>query len=386
MKIAYLGKTQLSDVDMSYLCSAQKKTDIDFFLEITPRYLKGAAINLEKCYPKCGIFKAIDVYPQFERYSKVINLDKCYVVNTPGQLWLLKGVWTNILFCIFLIKKKYDIIHITWPLNIHEFPLFLLKKKMLLTVHDPFCHTGSGNFVELARRYFSFHLIKRFIILNKAQKKEFSCFQKIPMERIWTSRLGCYNYLNYIEPTKIKNLPEKYILFFGSISQYKGLDYLFPAMVRCHETHPDYHLVVCGKGNYHFDISPYKNLKYFHIYNRFIKDEELVMFIKHSSFVICPYTDATQSGVIMSAYAFKKPVIVTNVGGLPEMVNNGELGLIVQEKSEDALAEAIIYYIEHPELRKTHALKIAETYFVGKKSWNVISHELNKIYQDMSSN
>lgn len=381
MKIAYLSKTPLSDVDFSYLNSVQERCNIDIFVEITPRYLKGAAVTLDKCYNKCGVFKAIDVYPEFDRFTSVINLEKCYVVNTPGKFWVLKAIWTNVLFLLFLIKNKYNIIHVTWPLNVHELILFILRKKMILTVHDPFPHSSGGRFVELTRRWVSFNLIKKFIILNETQKKAFSKHYNIPLERIFNSRLGCYSYLNYIKGVEINDLPKNYILFFGSISKYKGLDFLFPAMIKVHETHPDYHLVVCGQGKFHFDITHYRNLNYFHIHNRFIKDDELVTLIKNSVFVTCPYTDATQSGVIMSAFAFKKPVIATKVGGLPEMVNHGELGLIINEKDVDALANAINYYIEHPDVRQKHSSKIEEAYFYNEKSWKVISEELKEIYR-----
>lgn len=383
MKIAYLSKTPLSDVDFSYVHTAQELCDIDMFIEITPRYLKGAAICLDKCNDKCGVFKALEIYPQFARFANVMDLNKCYVVNTPGKYWVMKAIWTNILFLFFLIKKKYKIVHVTWPLNIQEFVLFFLRRRMVLTIHDPFPHTGSGNFVELARRWFSFRFIKNFIILNEAQKHNFSQAHNIPMERIYSSSLGCYSYLNYVKGVEIKDLPEKYILFFGSISQYKGLEYLFPSMIKVHEKHPDYHLVICGKGSFHFDISLYLKYNYFHFYNRFIKDEELVTFIKKASFVICPYTDATQSGVIMSAYAFKKPVIATNVGGLPEMVKNGELGLIIEEKNIDELVNAINYYIENPQKREEHSSMIGKTYFQGEKSWKKIAAELRVIYSKL---
>ena len=77
---------------------------------------------------------------------------------------------------------------------------------------------------------------------------------------------------------------------------------------------------MAGGGKFHFDVSEYEALDYIGIRNRFIPDDEMVALIKNCAFMVCPYTDATQSGVIMSAFAFNKPVIATDVGGLPEMV------------------------------------------------------------------
>ena len=76
MKIAYLGKIQLSDVDLSYLHEAQKLSDITYILEITPRFQKGPAFNIKKIANKVGIFKATDLYPELSKYANYIDTDK----------------------------------------------------------------------------------------------------------------------------------------------------------------------------------------------------------------------------------------------------------------------------------------------------------------------
>ena len=106
-----------------------------------------------------------------------------------------------------------------------------------------------------------------------------------------------------------------------------------PAMKKVHKVLPSLKLVVAGKGEYYFDKSAYDKLDYIQFVNRFIPDIELANLIANSIFVVVPYTEATQSGVIMSAYAFAKPVIATNVGGLPEMVGNDEFGKIIESGS-----------------------------------------------------
>ena len=101
MKIAYIGKTQLSDADLSYLNSAQKLSDITYIMEVTPRFMKGPACNISKIYPHSGVFKATEAYPEFEKYSRIIDVDKFYVVNTCGKFWQLKAFWTNFLLLLF---------------------------------------------------------------------------------------------------------------------------------------------------------------------------------------------------------------------------------------------------------------------------------------------
>lgn len=380
MKTAYLGKIQLSDVDLSYLNAAQQHSDITYILEITPRFKKGPAFNLDRVCNKTGVFKATDIYPEFAKYADFIDIDKFYVANTSGRLWHIKAFWTNFLLLLFLLRNGFALIHVVWPLNIYEFVLYFLKRKMILTVHDPFPHTGLDTFIVRLRRKFAFTLIPRFVILNTAQRQQFVNFYRIGGDRVIDSKLSCYTYLNTIKPD-VSSLPVgcEYILFAGKISKYKGLDYLLPAMEKVHETFPDLKLLIAGSGNVHFDITKYKGLGYIEFRNRFIPDDELVALIQQSKFLVCPYTDATQSGVVMSAFAFAKPVIATNVGGLPEMLGNNKYGMIVKCKDVDSLAEGITALLKNKDMLDDFSKNIANDYFDGEKSWYSIARHLQDV-------
>lgn len=386
MKIAYIGKIQLSDADLSYLNSAQKLSDITYIMEVTPRFMKGPAYNIGKIYPHSGVFKATEAYPEFEKYSRIIDVDKFYVVNTCGKFWQLKAFWTNFLLLLFLIRNKFDVIHLTWPANVYEFIIYMLKRKIILTVHDPFPHTGlDTRFVRL-RRKVAFRCVPHFIILNKAQREKFLSFYHLPSSAVIDSRLSCYTYLNMVEQDMTTVPEQKYILFAGKISKYKGVEYLLEAMKKVHDTFPDIKLVVAGGGKYHFDISEYAALPYIDIRNRFIPDEELVALMNKTQFMVCPYTDATQSGVIMSSFTFGTPVIATRVGGLPEMLGNGKYGMLVKEKDTDALYQGICSLLSDEEQLADYRKEIAKDYTSdGYLSWKTIAEELRESYLQMAS-
>lgn len=386
MKIAYIGKIQLSDADLSYLNSAQKLSDITYIMEVTPRFMKGPAYNIGKIYPHSGVFKATEAYPEFEKYSRIIDVDKFYVVNTCGKFWQLKAFWTNFLLLLFLIKNKFDVIHLTWPANVYEFIIYMLKRKMILTVHDPFPHTGLDTRIVRLRRKVAFRCVPHFIILNKAQREKFLSFYHLPSSAVIDSRLSCYTYLNMVEQDMTTVPEQKYILFAGKISKYKGVEYLLEAMKKVHDTFPDIKLVVAGGGKYHFDIFGYAALPYIDIRNRFIPDEELVALMKKTQFMVCPYTDATQSGVIMSSFTFGTPVIATRVGGLPEMLGNGKYGMLVKEKDTDALYRGICSLLSDEEQLADYRREIAKDYTSdGYLSWKTIAEELRESYLQMAS-
>ena len=386
MKIAYLGKIQLSDADLSYLNAAQKLSDITYIIEVTPRFMKGPAYNIGKIYPHSGVFKATEAYPEFEKYSRIIDVDKFYVVNTCGKFWQLKAFWTNFLLLLFLIRNKFDVIHLTWPANVYEFIIYMLKRKIILTVHDPFPHTGLDTRIVRLRRKVAFRCVPHFIILNKAQREKFLSFYHLPSSAVIDSRLSCYTYLNMVEQDMTTVPEQKYILFAGKISKYKGVEYLLEAMKKVHDTFPDIKLVVAGGGKYHFDISEYAALPYIDIRNRFIPDEELVALMNKTQFMVCPYTDATQSGVIMSSFTFGTPVIATRVGGLPEMLGNGKYGMLVKEKDTDALYQGICSLLSDEEQLADYRKEIAKDYTSdGYLSWKTIAEELRESYLQMAS-
>ena len=355
-------------------------------MEVTPRFMKGPAYNIGKIYPHSGVFKATEAYPEFEKYSRIIDVDKFYVVNTCGKFWQLKAFWTNFLLLLFLIKNKFDVIHLTWPANVYEFIIYMLKRKMILTVHDPFPHTGLDTRIVRLRRKVAFRCVPHFIILNKAQREKFLSFYHLPSSAVIDSRLSCYTYLNMVEQDMTTVPEQKYILFAGKISKYKGVEYLLEAMKKVHDTFPDIKLVVAGGGKYHFDISGYAALPYIDIRNRFIPDEELVALMKKTQFMVCPYTDATQSGVIMSSFTFGTPVIATRVGGLPEMLGNGKYGMLVKEKDTDALYRGICSLLSDEEQLADYRREIGKDYTSdGYLSWKTIAEELRESYLQMAS-
>jgi glycosyltransferase involved in cell wall biosynthesis len=385
LKIAYISGPSFSDVDMSYLSYAQKEMDITYFVPIFKNGLRGAAFNLHEHFPKYGIFSAIDTYPELAKFKDIIDLSKFYVINSPATRgWQLQNIWLHIKLAWAL--RKYDVIHLTNFPYYYEFFLYFLRKKIILTVHDPIPHsTAACNTTQIKfNRKLGFRFLKHFIILNHKQKEECIKINKLHRKHIYESRLGSYDYLNIykIEKNK-KDIGNKYILFFGQIASNKGLDILLPAMLEFHQRMPEVNLIVAGKGNFSFDIKPFQQLDYIEFRNRFIPDDELAKLIQESLFVVCPYKDATQSGVVMSAFAFNKPVIATNVGGFPEQVLHDQYGLIVAPSCIAELSSAFVDLCMSPALLNKFEQNIQVARKSGEISWSLISSDMKSIYSSI---
>lgn len=138
-----------------------------------------------------------------------------------------------------------------------------------------------------------------------------------------------------------KNNLKPYLLFFGYILPYKGLELLYKSYMILKAKGYNYPLVIAGKG-----YDEYLNLlakeKEVHIISEYISNERLVSLINNCSCVICPYLSASQSGIPQTANALGKKVIATKVGAFPEVIFDNENGYLVEMNNPDRLAEIII--------------------------------------------
>jgi len=140
------------------------------------------------------------------------------------------------------------------------------------------------------------------------------------------------------------------LLFFGYIRAYKGLTYLIDAMPLVREKVPAELVVV---GEFYEDSRPYRSLaarlglgEAVRFEERYVGNEEVESYFVASDLVILPYVSATQSGIMQIAIAFDRPVVVTDVGGLPEAVVPEKTGFVVPPRDPDALARAIVRFFE----------------------------------------
>ena len=169
------------------------------------------------------------------------------------------------------------------------------------------------------------------------------------------------------------NQEDKIILFFGFIRKYKGLDLLLEAMNDERIRQANIKLLIAGEfyeaRKYYDELIEKLNISdQLILKTDFIADSEVKYYLSAADFVIQPYRNATQSGVTPLAYHFEKPMLVTNVGGLPDLVPDRKVGLIVEPE---------------PMAIATHILelyKLGEDYFLPhlreekkKYSWQILA-------------
>ena len=162
----------------------------------------------------------------------------------------------------------------------------------------------------------------------------------------------------------------KAILFFGFVNECKGLDVLLNALPKILEK-IDLTLMVVGefwedKEKYLKLIGPEirRSVK---IIDGYIPNEEVGTYFQAADAVVLPYKSASQSGVLQIAYGFDRPVVVTRVGGLPELVVNGETGVLVPPDDANKLADAIVQLFDEGVENFTRKIRIHKKRFTWDK-------------------
>lgn len=382
MKILYLSSTSYIDADLSLLKSYKDKGhEVVYVLYIFPNGLRSTLVDIPDIYPYTGVFDASIYGDAINKYKKYVGDIKIYISNITTNHFSLKGAFLQKEIYKVIKKENPDIVHWVGIPGLFSIPYLHLYKKLVVTVHDPVPHENEEQRKLLIMRKLVLKRIKNIILLNKSQTAGFYRHYCLTPRNIYYSRLGNYEVLRMFGTGD--NSTARYILFYGRISQYKGVEYLLKAFSKIKSQHKDVKLVVAGKGNFSFDVTPYLNDNQIEFINRFITLDELVSLIKSAQFVVCPYISATQSGVVASVLALNRPLIVTNVGGLPEMIEDGKNGLIVPPKDVDALSVAMAKLLSNPQILQEMNEYIADSAELGDKSWGKIADECIEIYKSL---
>lgn len=229
-----------------------------------------------------------------------------------------------------------------------------------------------------------------FVSLSKSVKVDLGDF--VEDQPIVFSPHPVYdNYGNAVskeEASEVLELPEdeSYLLFFGFIRDYKGLDLLYQAMSDDRIAKLGLKLIVAGE--YYGNKDSYDELvRVLDIGDRlilrtdFIPNEKVKYYFSLADLVVQPYKTATQSGISQLAYHFEKPMVVTRVGGLPEIVPHGEAGYVVDVEPK-AIADAIVDFFKLKNPNKfASKLKANKAFY----SWDHFVDEVLQLESDLNA-
>lgn len=299
-----------------------------------------------------------------------LNVIDTYVSRLGFMFSLLNWI------CFYNIKKRIDkfspdIIYSSFSL-LWGFILYriLRKYRIITTIHDVIPHNGDSDsfFVKLSM-FDSIRKSDDLVILNH---KDVETVEKIYRKSIKNVCVIPHASYSYYKIDNISNIADpsltNTILFLGRIERYKGIKLLLDSFVKLKQHKKDLKLIIAGNG----DISPYIEIiedyrDSIELINRWIEDDEFEGIIRKCDFLVLPYLDASQSGIVPLAFAFGKPVVATNVGALSEQVPLGT-GFLIRPNEDELIKAILLMYDNADQIIKFG--QNAQRYANDELSWN----------------
>ncbi|NMB66122.1 MAG: glycosyltransferase family 4 protein [Spirochaetes bacterium] len=337
-------------------------------------------------------FKDISVRTGYTDYNKTKELLGPEIVNylqdiTTVRFFIFHNLKLRSLKNFFLaIKfakslKNYDIIHFNGTNGVLPILIFLLrKKKLIFTIHDIHSHSGEKTRLNFAERLNNYIARSKYPLIIQNMSDFTYLLEKYTdnKTKFWFIPFGVLDVYRAFENSEIKT-PESDLLFFGRISPYKGVEFLIEALKILKKKGYNYKTIIAGGCNVYFNTDDLNELNILLI-NRYIPNSELVSLIKNTKVVVCPYTDATQSGVAMTAFAFNKPVIASSVGSFTEVIEDGITGSLVKPRDPEQLGEKIHLILNKPDLLREMESNIQAIQNEGNNSWSHIIDRVKNLY------
>jgi len=197
----------------------------------------------------------------------------------------------------------------------------------------------------------------KFLALSKIVEDDLVHYSR--GQKIYRSELPIFGWFKADDTTNIASEKEKLgfstnhtvLLFFGYVRRYKGLDILLEAFADLAAQRDDLRLLVAGefydKPEFYYDIIEKLNIGHkVKVINQYIPNEELAKYFQLSEVVVLPYRSGTQSGILNIAYGYQKPVVITDVGGFAEFVDDGKTGVMVPVSDKYHIAAGVRHYFE----------------------------------------
>ncbi len=391
VRVVYYTHPAFLEPALSLVRELADQVELHLLLEVAPSAWRSAAFDLAPLRLAPGLVPADPVLaPAFPaearaywRHAATFNL----VVHgsrgsfRPGSLAVGRDVLR------YIRRVGPDIVHVD---DTDVSPRLALvapglgRPPLVLNIHDPVPHPGEHGWrKDLARRLL-YPRASRFVVFADRFRKPFANRVGIPLERVRAIRLAPYDILRaWAQVPEAQE--DRLILLVGRLAPYKGLDILAAAARLAAERVPGLRVVAAGRPVRGYRPPPAASLSRggrIEFRDGYLSNEELVRLIRRASVVVCPYLDATQSGVVLTAFGLGRTVIATTAGGLSEYVLPGVNGALVAPGDVAGLSNAIVALLLDPAERRRLEAGVRER--PGQANWAGAARQLLDVYAQLA--
>jgi glycosyltransferase involved in cell wall biosynthesis len=278
--------------------------------------------------------------------------------------------------------RAADLVHYQW-LSVEPLDVGLLppKRPRLLTAHNVLFHEPRPGQAAARRR-----LLRAMdaVIVHSEHGAEGAAHHGADPARVHVIPHGAFDYLTHQPsetplPDELAGVHVPVVLFFGLIRPYKGVDVLLRAFRRVEGAE----LWVVGMPR--VDMAPLRELagERVRFVERFVTDPEIPAYFRRADLVVLPYREIDQSGVLYTALAFGKPMVLSAVGGFREVAERHGVARLVPPGDEEALAEAISTLLADDSARAELASAAASA-AAGPYSWDAVAQRTLELYRQLA--
>ena len=339
MRIVYYSIPPFADCDFPLIKALRNSGhEVYYIVRLAPFMCHTTLFDIARMDGRNAVLPA-SVYPELDAWSGYIDIERSFVSNDA------KGKTGLASFRLYLEEQrlissiKPDVIHhVGIPFVFHLLMMWKYRRKSVCVIHDPIPPSSDTALRDKLKRFALSLIPTKFVLLNSRQREAFCRKYRIPESRVCQSSIGPYG--AYLSFKSGRIIPGDYFIFFGRLSPYKGISFAVEAFLKVHESFPDVRMIVAGAGPACFDSRQAEETGAFEFIHRYLTVEEIADYVSQAQFVVCPYTDATQSGVIQTALGLGTPVVASDVGNFSDVIIPGRNGLLVPPSDSDALAAA----------------------------------------------
>lgn len=294
----------------------------------------------------------------------------------------------------YCVENKVDVVHVQWyifsPLDYHYHKK--LRKcgiKVVTTIHD---------LLPFNKKFYDFHYHKKIYshashVITQAKVNTDTLVRDFKVDRNNISYIPHGHYMEFAEAVTMEEsrrhldipMDKKVILFFGQIKKVKGVDVLIRALPEVVKKHGDILCVIAGKV-WKDDFQIYDDMinelnvrDYLRTDIRYIGDDEIKYYFNAADIVALPYRQIYQSGVVLLAYAYEKPVVATTEGEFLNVIKDGETGLLVEAGNSGKYAKALNWYLDNPDKLEEFG-KAGHDDLMVRLSWDTIAKSVCEVY------
>ncbi|WP_026910233.1 glycosyltransferase family 4 protein [Patulibacter minatonensis] len=281
-------------------------------------------------------------------------------------------------------SKDADIVHFQW-LAVQQIDGLLLPKgrPVVLTAHDVLPREARPGQRDAQRRLYD--RVDAVVVHSEHGRDRLIDGLDVPREKVHVIAHGAFRHLTTLAPAELPpafaNTKRPVVLFFGLLRPYKGVDVLLDAWRRLGATARTAELWIVGLPKMDVRALRESAPRGVRFVDRFVTDEEAAAYFRRADVVVLPYREIDQSGVLFTALAFGRPMVLTKVGGFPEIAREGAAELVPPGEA-GPLARALGTLLHDGTRRRALAARASQL-ASGAYSWDAVAAAHQRLYRSL---